>query len=87
LQEAQNSSIRDWIPEILKHGVPILALRGETSEVWSAEEYEKERARFAAFPGIHFETFLGTGHGLPFEKRIAFVERVRSFIGLTSRSE
>jgi pimeloyl-ACP methyl ester carboxylesterase len=80
LAAAENSSIRDWIPAILDYPIPILALRGETSRVWSAEEYEKEKARFAASPSLTFEVFHGTGHGLPFEKRAQFIERATQWI-------
>jgi pimeloyl-ACP methyl ester carboxylesterase len=80
LKAAEASCIRDWIPGILGHGIPILILRGETSQVWSASDYEEERARWIASPLIRFETFTDTGHGLPFEKRVQFLERLRQFM-------
>jgi N-formylmaleamate deformylase len=80
LESAETSSIRDWMPGILNHGIRILALRGETSRVWSAEDFEREKAFFHGLIRISFETFSGTGHGLPFEKRAAFLERVQAFI-------
>jgi esterase len=88
LQAAENSSIRDWLPEVMAHGIPVLALRGETSRVWSESDFEKEKATFSGSPLIQFETFLGTGHGLPFEKRAAFIERILQFAqGHSSRRD
>ncbi len=80
LEAAEESSIGNWLPGILARGIPTLALRGELGQVWSAEDYDREKARFASNSGITFETFPGTGHGLPFEKRTAFLERVKDFI-------
>ncbi len=69
IQAARTASVRDWIESLAKGGMPILALRGETSTVWSREDFEKERARFAHLPSVQFTEIAGTGHGLPFEKR------------------
>ena len=80
LQAAETSRIRDWIPGILAHHIPILVLRGETSQVWSASDYAEEKSRWSSNPLIQFETFAGAGHGLPFEKRVQFLERLRTFM-------
>jgi pimeloyl-ACP methyl ester carboxylesterase len=80
IHAARDASVRDWVREAGESGMPVLALRGATSGVWSAEEFEAERARFAAYPSIVFEEMAGTGHGLPFEKRLEFAARVREFI-------
>ena len=60
--------------------MPILILRGVKSLVWSHEEFEKERAHFATWPSVRFEEFAGAGHGLPFEKRLEFLKRLREWI-------
>jgi esterase len=80
LDAAERSSVRDWMPGILNRGIPILALRGESSRVWSAEDYALEEQFFKKMTGICFETVPGTGHGLPFEKRAVFLERLSRFI-------
>ena len=80
LDAAEKSAIRDWMPAILDRGIPILALRGETSQVWNADEYAAEERFFKNMSGIQFETFPGTGHGLPFEKRGQFLARLVEFI-------
>lgn len=77
---ARDASVRGWVRELGERGMPILVLRGALSQVWSHEEFEEERTRFADLPSVVFEEFAGTGHGLPFEKRAAFVERVLSFM-------
>jgi esterase len=72
----------DWLEPLGKRGMPILALRGETSKAWLREEFERERERFRPYPSVRFEEVEGAGHGLPFEKRKEFVARVRDFVTL-----
>jgi esterase len=74
-------SVRPWLLEFVKAGKPVLVLRGQESGVWSKEEFEAEKAQFQGLGSIVFEEFPGAGHGLPFEKRLEFVARVREFIG------
>lgn len=80
IQAARDISIREWITDLGKRKMPILVLRGAKSLVWSQEEYEKEREFFSAYPSIVFEEFADAGHGLPFEKRLQFVARLRQFL-------
>ncbi|MBY0469563.1 alpha/beta hydrolase [bacterium] len=80
IHSARDSSVREWIREAGAKKIPVLVLRGETSTVWTQEQFEQEQKNLAEFPSIQFETFPGTGHGLPFEKRIEFVDRLRKFI-------
>ena len=80
IESARDFSIRPWVLELAEMGKPILALRGGTSTVWSAKEFEEEKARFSAFSNITFETVEGTGHGLPFEKRVLFCDRLKSWV-------
>jgi pimeloyl-ACP methyl ester carboxylesterase len=80
---ARDSSVRTWVEELALRGMPILVLRGAQSLVWSKEEFETEKAHFsqARFQGaVHFEEIEGAGHGLPFEKRVEFVQRLTRFI-------
>ena len=66
--------------EASSRGMPVLVLRGSNSLVWSHDEFEVERAASAAYPSIRFEEFPGAGHGLPFEKRAEFIERLKAFV-------
>ncbi len=72
-------SVREWALEAARNGLPILALRGALSRVWDAKSYALEKALFAPFPRVRFEEFEGAGHGLPFEKRALFLERLEAF--------
>jgi len=80
IHAARDVSVRAWMQEMGERGKPVLVLRGAESRVWSHEEFEEERRRFAKWPSIRLEEVPGTGHGLPFEKRKEFVERVRRFV-------
>jgi pimeloyl-ACP methyl ester carboxylesterase len=79
IEAAKNTSVRKWVQELASRGMPILVLRGMNSLVWSHEEFEKEKQSLAAWPSVVFEELEGAGHGLPFEKRAWFVERLRKF--------
>jgi pimeloyl-ACP methyl ester carboxylesterase len=81
IHAARDVSVREWIKEAGSRGMPVLVLRGAESLVWSHEEFESERRALAPYPSIRFEEMEGTGHGLPFEKRLAFAARVREFAG------
>jgi pimeloyl-ACP methyl ester carboxylesterase len=80
IESVRDVSVRTWGQELASKGMPILVLRGAESGVWSHDEFEAERAHFKSFPTIVFEEFAGAGHGLPFEKRREFVERVIDFM-------
>lgn len=81
IHAARDVSVRHWVKELGSRGMPILVLRGANSLVWSHEEFEQERAQFANLPSVVFEEFHGAGHGLPFERRVEFVKRIRQLIG------
>jgi pimeloyl-ACP methyl ester carboxylesterase len=80
IHAARDVSVRGWVEQAGARGMPVLVLRGARSLVWSATEFAAERAHFARYPSIRFEEMEGTGHGLPFEKRLAFVARLRELI-------
>lgn len=80
IHSAEDSSARTWVHEAASRGMPVLVLRGSNSLVWSHDEFEVERAASAAYPSIRFEEFPGAGHGLPFEKRAEFIERLKAFV-------
>lgn len=81
IHAARDVSVRTWLKALAANGLPILALRGANSLVWSHAEFEFEKSQFEEFENVSFEEFPNAGHGLPFEQRIAFVKRLRSFIG------
>jgi pimeloyl-ACP methyl ester carboxylesterase len=83
IEATRDFSVRPWVRELGKRGMPILVLRGANSLVWTHEDFESERAQFSEFKSIIFEEFPGTGHGLPFEKRLDFVARIEKFMGET----
>lgn len=80
LNAARDASVRKWVRDLGARGLPILVLRGAKSLVWKREEFEAERAAFGDLPSVVFEEFPETGHGLPFERRVEFVERVKRFV-------
>ena len=80
LDQAETSSVRTWIEALAQIQKPILALRGAESRVWSQEEFEFEVNHFRPFSSVKFETIPGAGHGLPFEKRAEFLERILKFM-------
>jgi pimeloyl-ACP methyl ester carboxylesterase len=80
LHAAEHASVGAWVRELGSRGMPILVLRGATSGVWSAADFQAERSHFADLQSVEFEEFPGSGHGLPFEKRLEFVARLTRFI-------
>ncbi len=80
LDQAQGTELRPWIQKILEHGVPVLALRGERSTVWSRDEFEEEKEFFRNFPSLRFLEVPEAGHGLPFEKREIFLQALKDFV-------
>jgi outer membrane protein TolC len=62
---------------------PVLVLRGENSRVWTRESFESERDHFRQAEIRHgkklpisFVEMKDCGHGLPFEKRAEFCQRL-----------
>jgi pimeloyl-ACP methyl ester carboxylesterase len=84
IRAARDSSVREWVEDLLERKTPILILRGERSLVWSHEEFEAEKERFARFTTIEFKEIAGAGHGLPFEQRTLFVKTLEEFISSKS---
>ncbi len=80
IEAARDVSIRGWVRAAGVRGLPILVLRGAESRVWSREDFEAERAAFLDLPSIVFEELSGCGHGLPFEKRLEFTQRIDRFV-------
>jgi len=79
IEAAKNTSVRQWVKELGAASIPILILRGVKSLVWSHEEFLKEKENFRLHPSVHFEEVEGTGHGLPYEKRSWFIDRLKKF--------
>ncbi len=82
LESAHKHAIPKWIETLAQNGTPILILRGAMSHIFLQEDFMKEKKHFSHLTSIKFEEIQDTGHGLPFEKRIEFVERVKKFIKL-----
>jgi len=59
---------------------PVLIVRGGQSPFWSAEDWEKSKQNFGAYPSFKFIEVKTAGHGLPFEKEALFLKEVLSFI-------
>jgi esterase len=81
IHSVRDFSVRPWLLELVKNRTPVLVLRGQQSGVWSKEEFDEEKSQFRGLNSIVFEEFPGAGHGLPFEKRMEFVARIKEFIG------
>jgi pimeloyl-ACP methyl ester carboxylesterase len=79
IQASVDVSVREWIREAGARGTPVLILRGAESLVWSKDEFEHEKHELAAFSSIQFEELSNASHGLPFEQRLKFVERLKLF--------
>ncbi len=83
IHQADDAPIEKWIMEICHAGIPVLALRGMNSKVWLKADYEKAKTQLD-HPNLQFEEWENCGHGLPFEQRQRFLNRVREF---ATRSE
>lgn len=80
VEGARNTSLRSWVQEFDAHKIPTLALRGGESRVWSKSDFEEEKKLFSDYSHVVFEEMPGAGHGLPFEKRKEFCERLLRWI-------
>lgn len=80
LGSVRDTSVRPWLRDLGERGMPVLAVRGENSQVWSKADFEKEKKSFSDLPSVRFAEVPGTGHGLPFEKRKEFLDLVLDFI-------
>ena len=77
--QAEDAPIEKWVHELCEAGIPVLALRGMNSNVWLKDDYERARITLA-HPLLTFEEWENCGHGLPFEQRARFIERIRTFV-------
>ncbi|MCC7440113.1 MAG: alpha/beta hydrolase [Bdellovibrionales bacterium] len=80
IEAAENADLRLWIRAAAGKNIPVLALRGAASTVWSKEDFERERRDFSDLTHVVFEEWEGTGHGLPFEQRARFTARLQEFL-------
>jgi len=83
IYQADDAPIEKWVLEICNAGLPVLALRGENSKVWLKDDFDHSKSKLAN-PHLIFEEWPACGHGLPFEQRPKFIERVRDFINYPS---
>ncbi len=72
IEAAEGLSLLPWVEAAASAGVPLLFLRGATSSVWSAADYQADQAACRHLPLVQFREVADTGHGLPFEKRAEF---------------
>lgn len=79
IEAARGTSIRHWVIETARRGIPVLLLRGERSQVWSREDFEAAKRELTSVPGVELQEIQGAGHGLPFEKRAEFTALIRQF--------
>jgi pimeloyl-ACP methyl ester carboxylesterase len=79
--QADEAPIAEWVHRICNAGIPFLALRGENSKVWLKRDYEDQKISLA-HANLTFEEWKDCGHGLPFEQRPKFIERIRAFTGM-----
>jgi pimeloyl-ACP methyl ester carboxylesterase len=83
VEASRGSESGPWLEEFARTtGRPVYVLRGAESRVYSAEDFQAERAKYEVLPNVKFIEFAGAGHGLPFEKRHAFVALLRQWIGI-----
>ncbi len=78
IEQANQARIPEWLLETANAGIKVLFLRGANSRVWQKADYESQKLEFA-HPLIQFEEWENCGHGLPFEQRARFVERIKEF--------
>jgi pimeloyl-ACP methyl ester carboxylesterase len=76
LRDARGVELHEVVGQLLLKKIPLLMIRGETSRVWSQEEFNRESKKF---PDAQWITIAGAGHGVPFEKRKESSEIIRSF--------
>ncbi len=79
IHQADEAPIDTWVMNLCSAGIPVLALRGAQSRVWLKKDYEHSRETLV-HPFLTFEEWENCGHGLPFEQRPRFIERVREFV-------
>lgn len=80
IAESTKHMSRPWVLDFAETGKPIFILRGETSKIFTRAEYDKECEAFRQFTNVQLIEFAGTGHGLPFEKRLEFVQLIKNNI-------
>lgn len=84
VEASRGTEAGPWLEEFARTtGRPVYVLRGAESRVYKSSEYESERARYGALPGVHFLEIPDAGHGLPFEKRPEFVAMIREWCGIS----
>lgn len=81
LETANRSETHEWLRDFRKvNQSPVHLLRGEMSTVYSAKEFLADQELFKDLPELHWHTFEGATHGLPFEKRMELAQLVRTIL-------
>ncbi len=82
VEASRGNEAGPWLESFARETArPVYVLRGERSEVYPVSEFAAERSRYGSLPNVKFLEMAGTGHGLPFEKRLEFVALLREWIG------
>ncbi|MBI4926043.1 MAG: alpha/beta hydrolase [Bdellovibrio sp.] len=84
LNAVQQYAFSAWsaqvVEELGKKNKPIMILRGAHSGVFTSAMFQHDKEYFKRYSSIHFKEFQDTGHGLPFEKRLEFLEVIKKFM-------
>jgi pimeloyl-ACP methyl ester carboxylesterase len=87
IHQADQAPLETWLIDILDAGVKTLFLHGAQSQVWLKPDYDSQKSYFLSLPSpwnarglLTFEDWENCGHGLPFEQRVRFIERVKAFV-------
>ncbi|MBC7387106.1 MAG: alpha/beta hydrolase [Cryobacterium sp.] len=87
IEDSRGVAVGPWMEEFAREtGKPVYILRGERSEVYVRSDFEADQKRYASLPNIHFLEMAGTGHGMPFEKRLDFVALIRKWVDLPAKT-
>lgn len=77
----------ELVKSLEPYKIPILFLRGAKSLVWKSEDYESQKTIWSHSKQFSFEEWENSSHGLPFEERSRFVEKVDLFFSPLSASK
>ncbi len=80
ITQSKDSTISPWIRGFADTLKPVLVLRGESSRVWKASDYERETEDFKNYASVQFKTYENAGHGLPFDQKARFIEDLKEMI-------
>jgi pimeloyl-ACP methyl ester carboxylesterase len=81
IEEAKDSHPGDWMRTIgEKTPLPTLAFRGKKSQLWTDYIFARDKQSLEGIKNLEFIEVDDATHGLPFEKKELFVQKVEAFI-------